>query len=138
MRSTAAEEGRAIRVALARRMTRRARGTGQTVGLRSLLAKTLRDARLSITLALGLLGTLVVAGGLTMATTYGTAAARADLARLSAAMPAEPLMPSATARQTGGATGGTLLNKPCTQAKRTAKNTLTAASTASQVSPDLA
>lgn len=57
-------------------------------GLGSIFGKTLRDSRGAMLVVLGLLGLMIVAGGEVMATTYGSAAARADLAALSSGMPA--------------------------------------------------
>ena len=55
--------------------------------LRSIFGKTLRDSRTAMLLVGGVLCVLVVAGGMTMSTTYGTLEARADLAALSANLP---------------------------------------------------
>ncbi len=57
-------------------------------GLGSVFGKTLRDARWSILIVVGVLGTMVVAGGGTMASTYGTAETRAELALMAQTMPA--------------------------------------------------
>lgn len=56
-------------------------------GLGSVFGKTLRDARLAILVVTALLGTMIAAGGITMSSTYGTVAARLELAAMSAAMP---------------------------------------------------
>ncbi len=56
-------------------------------GLGSVFGKTLRDARLGILVVAALLGVMTVAGGMTMATTYGTPAARLELAAMSGDMP---------------------------------------------------
>ena len=59
-------------------------------GLGSVFGKTLRDGRAGILVVAGLLGVMTLAGGITMSSTYGTAAARMELAAMSADMP--PMM----------------------------------------------
>ena len=56
-------------------------------GFGSVFGKTLRDARLAVLVAAGLLGLMTVAGGMTMSSTYGTPAARLELAAMSGDMP---------------------------------------------------
>ncbi len=56
-------------------------------GLGSVFGKTLRDARVGALVVVALLGTIVVVGGATMATTYGTPETRLELAMLSQSMP---------------------------------------------------
>lgn len=56
-------------------------------GLGSAFGKTLRDSRLSITVVAAVLGGIILAGGATMANTYGTLAARRELADLSSTLP---------------------------------------------------
>lgn len=56
-------------------------------GLGSVYGKTLRDSRRGALLVGGLLGLLLVVGGGAAATEYGTAAARRELAIMSASMP---------------------------------------------------
>jgi len=68
------------------RLTRRSR----LIGMGSVFGKTLRDARVPLLLTAALLGTMTLAGGVTMSTTYGTAAARVELAAMSGNMP--PMM----------------------------------------------
>jgi ABC-2 type transport system permease protein len=58
-------------------------------GLGSVFGKTLRDSRWSALTVLALLGVMVLAGGWVMSETYGSAAARRDLAAMSGAMPKE-------------------------------------------------
>jgi ABC-2 type transport system permease protein len=57
-------------------------------GLGSVFGKTVRDSRVPLLVVAGLLGVLVAAGGVVMADTYGTAAARAELAAMTRDMPA--------------------------------------------------
>ncbi len=57
------------------------------LGLGSVFGKTLRDSRPAVLVVAGLLGLIVVLGGGTMATTYGTPAARLELGLLSGSMP---------------------------------------------------
>jgi ABC-2 type transport system permease protein len=59
-------------------------------GLGSVFGKTLRDGRAGVIVVAGLLGVMTLAGGMTMASTYGTAAARMELAAMSASLP--PMM----------------------------------------------
>ena len=59
-------------------------------GLGSVFGMSLRDARLGIVVVATLLGVMTLAGGLTMSSTYGTTAARMELAAMSGAMP--PMM----------------------------------------------
>jgi len=56
-------------------------------GLGSVFGKTLRDARVGILVIGALLGVMMLAGGMTMSTTYGTPAARLELAAMSGDMP---------------------------------------------------
>ena len=56
-------------------------------GLGSVFGKTLRDSRLGMLVVTSLLGVMSIAGGLTMASTYGTLEARRELAAMSADMP---------------------------------------------------
>ena len=56
-------------------------------GLGSVFGKTLRDSRWAVLVVSALLGVIVVAGGGTMATTYGTPEARRELALLSSGLP---------------------------------------------------
>ena len=56
-------------------------------GLGSVFGKTVRDSRLGLFTIAGLLGGIILAGGATMATTYGTLATRQELATLSAELP---------------------------------------------------
>ena len=56
-------------------------------GLGSVFGKTLRDSRLGMLVVTSLLGVMLIAGGLTMASTYGTLEARRELAAMSADMP---------------------------------------------------
>jgi ABC-2 type transport system permease protein len=62
----------------------------QLYGLGSVFGKTLRDGRSGILIVAGLLGVMTLAGGITMSSTYGTAAARMELAAMSADLP--PMM----------------------------------------------
>lgn len=55
--------------------------------LGSVFGKTLRDSRLGIVTMSALLGGIVLAGGATMVSTYGTLQARAELAALSSSLP---------------------------------------------------
>lgn len=57
------------------------------LGLGSVFGKTLRDSRTAILIVAALLGVMVLAGGGTMATTYGTPQARAELGAMSRDMP---------------------------------------------------
>ena len=57
-------------------------------GLGSVFGKTLRDSRFGVLVVAGLLGVIVVAGGATMATTYGTPETRTELAAMSRDLPA--------------------------------------------------
>lgn len=56
-------------------------------GLGSVFGKTLRDARLGMLVVAALLGVMTLAGGMTMSSTYGTPAARLELAAMSGDMP---------------------------------------------------
>jgi ABC-2 type transport system permease protein len=56
-------------------------------GLGSVFGKTLRDSRVGGLVVTALLGVMMVAGGITMSTTYGTPAARLELAAMSGDMP---------------------------------------------------
>lgn len=56
-------------------------------GLGSVFGKTLRDARWSILIVAAVLGVIIVAGGATMASTYGTPETRAELAMMSRTLP---------------------------------------------------
>jgi hypothetical protein len=56
-------------------------------GLGSVFGKTLRDARVGALVVTALLGAIVVGGGATMASTYGTPETRLELAMLSQSMP---------------------------------------------------
>ncbi len=56
-------------------------------GFGSIFGKTLRDSRTGVVIVTALLGTIIVAGGGTMATTYGTLETRAELAAMSAGLP---------------------------------------------------
>jgi ABC-2 type transport system permease protein len=56
-------------------------------GLGSVFGKTLKDARWSILIIVAVLGLMIVAGGGTMASTYGTLATRAELATMSRTLP---------------------------------------------------
>ncbi len=56
-------------------------------GLGSVFGKTLRDTRFAVLAVGGLLVVMVVAGGITMSSTYGTPEARLELARMSSDMP---------------------------------------------------
>ena len=56
-------------------------------GLGSVFGKTLRDSRAAILVVTSLLGVMVLAGGGVMASTYGTASARTELATMSRDMP---------------------------------------------------
>ncbi len=56
-------------------------------GLGSVFGKTLRDARLGVLVIAALLGAVIVVGGATMASTYGTPETRLELATLSRSMP---------------------------------------------------
>ena len=57
-------------------------------GLGSVFGKTLRDSRFAIRATAATCGLVVAAGGLSMATAYGTAATRLELAAMSSGMPA--------------------------------------------------
>jgi ABC-2 type transport system permease protein len=56
-------------------------------GLGSVFGKTFRDARFGVLVVAGLLCVMTLAGGMTMTTTYGTPAARLELAAMSGNMP---------------------------------------------------
>ncbi|MHB8958097.1 MAG: hypothetical protein ACYDAN_00525 [Candidatus Limnocylindrales bacterium] len=56
-------------------------------GLGSVFGKTLRDARWSVLIVTAVLGALIVAGGGTMASTYGTLATRAELDLMAHTLP---------------------------------------------------
>lgn len=56
-------------------------------GLGSVFGKTLRDSRGAMLLVTGLLGVILIGGGAAMSSTYGTLAARQELAALSGTMP---------------------------------------------------
>ncbi len=56
-------------------------------GLGSVFGKSLRDARWSIVVVVAVLGVMIVAGGATMANTYGTPATRAELALVASTLP---------------------------------------------------
>ena len=56
-------------------------------GLGSIFGKTLRDSRWSILVVAAVLGLMIVAGGGTMASTYGTPETRAELALMSRTLP---------------------------------------------------
>jgi len=56
-------------------------------GLGSVFGKTLRDSRLGAAIVAVLLGGMVLAGGGTMSSTYGTLQARQELAAMSASLP---------------------------------------------------
>jgi ABC-2 type transport system permease protein len=56
-------------------------------GFGSVFGKTLRDSRFAVVAVVGVLGLMVVAGGATMANTYGTPETRRELAELSASLP---------------------------------------------------
>jgi ABC-2 type transport system permease protein len=58
------------------------------LGLGSVFGKTVRDSRVPALVVAALLGVMVAEGGAVMADTYGTAAARAELAAMSSDMPA--------------------------------------------------
>lgn len=60
---------------------------GRLYGLGSVFGKTLRDARIGVLVVAALLSVIVIAGGATMATTYGTPETRRELAGLSESMP---------------------------------------------------
>lgn len=60
---------------------------GRIYGLGSVFGKTLRDSRWSILVVTGVLGAMIVAGGATMATTYGTPGTRAELAFMTRTLP---------------------------------------------------
>jgi ABC-2 type transport system permease protein len=61
--------------------------TSRVLGLGGVFGKTLRDARLGILVIGALLGVMTLAGGWTMATTYGTTEARLELGRMAENMP---------------------------------------------------
>jgi polyether ionophore transport system permease protein len=61
--------------------------TGRSSGLGSILGKTVRDARVSVVAISALLSAIVLVGGATMASTYGTPETRLELASLSGTMP---------------------------------------------------
>ncbi len=56
-------------------------------GLGTVFGKTFRDARSAVFAVAALLGVLIVAGGITMSTTYGTPEARLELGAMSGDMP---------------------------------------------------
>jgi ABC-2 type transport system permease protein len=56
-------------------------------GFGSVFGKTVRDSRLGVVVIAGLLGAIILAGGMTMATTYGTLETRRELAVLSSTLP---------------------------------------------------
>lgn len=56
-------------------------------GLGSVFGKTLRDSRVGVLVIAALLGAVIVIGGATMASTYGTPETRLELATLSGSMP---------------------------------------------------
>ena len=56
-------------------------------GLGSVFGKTLRDARFGVLIIAGLLGVMILAGGMTMSSTYGTPEARRELAVMTGNMP---------------------------------------------------
>jgi hypothetical protein len=58
------------------------------LGLGSVFGKTVRDSRIPAIVVAVLLGVMVAAGGVVMADTYSTAAARAELGAMSRDMPA--------------------------------------------------
>lgn len=60
---------------------------GRVFGLGSVFGKTLRDSRWSILVAAGVLGVIVLAGGATMANSYGTPETRRELAEMAATLP---------------------------------------------------
>jgi len=60
---------------------------GRIYGLGSIFGKTLRDSRWAALAVFGLLAVMVFAGGWVMSDTYGSVAARQDLAAMTAAMP---------------------------------------------------
>lgn len=59
------------------------------VGLGSVFGKTLRDSRTAALVVTGLLAAMIVVGGQTMATTYGSVQQRLELAAVARAMPPE-------------------------------------------------
>jgi ABC-2 type transport system permease protein len=61
--------------------------TSRIYGLGSVFGKTLRDARVGVVVVAALLGGIVMIGGATMASTYGTPETRLELATLSRSMP---------------------------------------------------
>ncbi len=56
-------------------------------GLGSVFGKTVRDSRIGVLVITALLGAIIVVGGATMASTYGTPETRLELATLSGTMP---------------------------------------------------
>ena len=60
---------------------------GRVYGLGSIFGKTLRDSRWSILIVAAVFGVIIVAGGGTMASTYGTPETRAELAMMSKTLP---------------------------------------------------
>ncbi|HEY6057274.1 MAG TPA: ABC transporter permease subunit, partial [Candidatus Limnocylindrales bacterium] len=56
-------------------------------GLGSVFGKTIRDSRLGFVVTAALLGGIILAGGATMVTTYGTLETRRELADLSSTLP---------------------------------------------------
>jgi ABC-2 type transport system permease protein len=60
---------------------------GRIYGLGSVFGKTLRDSRWAILVVAAVLGVMIVAGGGTMATTYGTLGTRAELAFMTRTLP---------------------------------------------------
>jgi ABC-2 type transport system permease protein len=61
--------------------------SGRVYGFGSVFGKTLRDSRLGALTIAALLSVIVLAGGATMATTYGTLETRNELAMLSSSLP---------------------------------------------------
>ncbi len=60
---------------------------GRVYGLGSIFGKTLHDSRWSILTIVALIGVMIVAGGGTMASTYGTPETRGELATMSRTLP---------------------------------------------------
>lgn len=67
--------------------TERSTLRSRVYGLGSVFGKTLRDSRWSILIVTAVLGIMIVAGGGTMATTYGTLATRAELSLMTRTLP---------------------------------------------------